>query len=343
MNGKNWFLGIGAVLLAGVLFLFSCQSGQFNNRGKYAIVMKSRNNWYNELASNGFKEVIEDAGENCIVLYPDSPSVQEQIRLIKNLVDEKVEAIAVAASDEYALTPVLEEAREKGISVVTLDADVETGSRSVYISPVDSEKLGKDLVNEVYQICGHSGQWAILSAGSRSANQNEWIRMMKVQLQEPAYSDLRLVDIVYGEGEYHKAAEKTRQLLEAYPDLKVVCCLSTEGIKAAAEVVREQGKGRNVKVIGLGLPDQMESYVGSGPDDVCPVMYIWNPTDLGRLAGFVSLELSNGRIEERGEQQIFMGDRIYHMDYGRDGGLEIIAGEPIKVDSENIGYWKDEI
>ena len=33
----------------------------------------------------------------------------------------------------------------------------------------------------------------------------------------------------------------------------------------------------------------------------------------------------------------------YPMDYGHDGGLEVIAGEPIKVDSENIGYWKDQI
>lgn len=99
-------------MMAGMLFLFSCQNSQFN-RGKYAIIMKSRNNWYNELASEGFKQAVEDAGKNCIVLYPDHPSAQEQIHLIQNLIDEKVEAIAVAANDEYALTPVLTQARER--------------------------------------------------------------------------------------------------------------------------------------------------------------------------------------------------------------------------------------
>ena len=145
MKGKNWAWIAGAVMMTGVLFLFSCQSSQFN-RGKYAIIMKSRNNWYNELASEGFKQTVEDAGKNCIVLYPDHPSAQEQIHLIQNLIDEKVEAIAVAANDEYALTPVLTQAREKGISVITLDADVEAGSRSIYISPVDALELGKELV-----------------------------------------------------------------------------------------------------------------------------------------------------------------------------------------------------
>ena len=55
------------------------------------------------------------------------------------------------------------------------------------------------------------------------------------------------------------------------------------------------------------------------------------------------LELSEGRIEERGDQELLLGGRTYPMDYGHDGGLEVIAGEPIKVDSENIGYWKDQI
>ena len=57
MKGKNWAWIAGAAMMAGVLFLFSCQDSQFN-RGKYAIIMKSKNNWYNELASQGYRSVI---------------------------------------------------------------------------------------------------------------------------------------------------------------------------------------------------------------------------------------------------------------------------------------------
>lgn len=343
MKGKNWAWIAGAVMMTGVLFLFSCQSSQFN-RGKYAIIMKSRNNWYNELASEGFKQTVEDAGKNCIVLYPDHPSAQEQIHLIQNLIDEKVEAIAVAANDEYALTPVLTQAREKGISVITLDADVEAGSRSIYISPVDARELGKELVREVDRICGHSGQWGILSAGSRSANQNEWIYMMKQELQNLEYRDLRLVDIAYGEGEYEKAAEKANLMLETYPDLKVMCCLSTEGIKAAADVVKKQGKEKTVKVIGLGLPSQMAGYIGGGEEDICPVMYIWDPVEMGEVAAFVSMGLWSGDIEELpGEEILLDNGRTYRIDTGYDGGLEIISGEPIRIDKDNIGYWENRL
>lgn len=106
-------------MMTGVLFLFSCQSSQFN-RGKYGHYHEIQKQLYNELASEGFKQTVEDAGKNCIVLYPDHPSAQEQIHLDTEPIDEKVEAIAVAANDEYALTPVPTQAREKGISVITL-------------------------------------------------------------------------------------------------------------------------------------------------------------------------------------------------------------------------------
>lgn len=340
---KRYFIWTAVIFAVAVIILYSCHGGQNKSKGKYAIIMKSRDNWYSELACQGYRQVVEEAGESCVILYPENASAQEQIRLIRSLMKDKVKAIAVAANDEYALVPVLSEARARGISVITLDADTEAGGRSIYIKPVDAKQLGQVLAMAVLDSCGGSGQWAILSAGSRSANQNEWIYMMKKELGEKPYRNLRLVDIVFGEGQHDKAASEAGRLLDTYPDLEVICSLSTEGIKAASQVVKERGMEQKVKVIGLGLPDQMEMYVGHGEVDVCPVMYIWNPTEMGKLAAYVSIELARERIEERGEQTLMLGGQAYKMDYGMDGGLEVIAGEPIRVDKENIGYWKEQL
>lgn len=340
---KRYLVWTAALVAVLAISIYSFHDRQDYNKGKFAIIMKSRDNWYSELACQGYRQVMEEAGESCVILYPENVSAQEQIRLIRSLIKDKVKAIAVAANDEYALVPVLEEARDRGIAVITLDADTEAAGRSIYIKPVDAERLGQELALAVLDSCGGSGEWAILSAGSRSANQNEWIHMLKRELAEKAYQDLRLVDIVFGEGEHDKAALEAERLLDTYPDLEVICSLSTEGIKAASEIVKDRGMEQKVKVIGLGLPDQMEAYVGDGRGDVCPVMYIWNPTKMGRLAAYVSIELTEERIEERGEQTLILGGQSYDMDYGPDGGLEVIAGEPIRVDKENIGYWKTQL
>ena len=191
------------------------------------------------------------------------------------------------------------------------------------------------------ELCGGSGQWCILSAGSRSANQNEWMYWMKKELEEAKYKDMRLVDIAFGEGVYDKAAKETERLLKNYPDVKVICSLSTEGIKAAADVVKKQGKEKTVKVIGLGLPSQMAEYIGDGEEDICPVMYIWDPVEMGKVAALVSMGLWSGDIEEQpGEDILLDNGRTYRIDTGYDGGLEIISGEPIRIDKDNIEYWE---
>ena len=320
MKGRH-----GVWMMAGI-FISSCYGTQLHDKGTYAIVMKSRDNWYNELASQGYRSVIEDAGKNCLTLYPEEATAQEQVRLIRNLIHEQVDAIAVAANDVDALAPALREAREKGISVITLDADAQADSRSIYIKPVDAEKLGRALVRSACELCGGSGQWCILSAGSRSANQNEWMYWMKKELEEAKYKDMRLVDIAFGEGVYDKAAKETERLLKNYPDVKVICSLSTEGIKAAADVVKKQGKEKTVKVIGLGLPSQMAEYIGDGEEDICPMMYIWDPVEMGKVAALVSMGLWSGDIEEQpGEDILLDNGRTYRIDTGYDGGLGILS------------------
>lgn len=344
MKEKHWLWMAAAILFTAGIFVCSCYGGQLQEKGNYAIIVKSKNNWYNELASQGYREAIEAEGRNCIALYPEDSTPQDQIRLIRSLISGQVKVIAVAATDEYALAPVLREAMEKGISVVTLDADTQADSRSIYIKPVDAEKLGRELVRSVCDTCGGGGQWAILSAGSRSANQNEWIQWMKKELEEQRYQDLRLVDIAFGEGVYDKAAGETKRLLETYPDMKVICCLSTEGMKAAADVITGRGMQDKVKLVGLGLPAQMSGYIGDGENDVCPVMYIWDPVEMGELAAYISIGLAEQHIEKRGNQELKLEDgRSCRLYLGRDGGLEAISGEPIRIDKDNMGYWKTKL
>lgn len=96
-----------------------------------------------------------------------------------------------------------------------------------------------------------------------------------------------------------------------------------------------------MKVIGLGLPSQMAEYIGDGEEDICPVMYIWDPVEMGKVAALVSMGLWSGDIEEQpGEDILLDNGRTYRIDTGYDGGLEIISGEPIRIDKDNIGYWE---
>ena len=111
-------------------------------------------------------------------------------------------------------------------------------------------------------------------------------------VMERKYANLELVDIVYGDDEPQPSTEQTQALLQNYPDLKLICAPTTVGINAAAKVLQDQES--DVKITGLGMPSEMEAYVGE--DNVCPYFYLWNPIDLGELAAYTAMALVAGDI-----------------------------------------------
>ncbi len=307
-----------------------------------AIVSKGAGNLYNEIEAEGYEEVIEEAGATCIVVHPENTTVEEQITEIGNLVVDGVNALAVCANDEDALGDVLYMASQAGVVVTALDSNVNPKSRLTFVNQVGTEEIASALMKGVLDITGGEGQWAILSATSQVSNQNAWIAKMKEIMEEEEYSGLSLVDIVYGDDEYNKSVSKTKQLLNKYPDLKVICSPTVVGMYAAAETITQANATGRVKLTGLGLPSQMADYIGYDTSHCCPYMYLWNPKDVGRLSAYTSIALLKGDITGVMGEKFIAGDMgEYEITEALDGGTEIILGPPLKFDESNIDYWKD--
>ncbi len=328
------------VLIIGALIMGSILTGCSNTgtRDVYGIVLKSDENAYNECVAEGFEEVIHASGGECIIKYPESATVEDQIIAINELIEREVVSISIAANDMNALESVLQEAMEKGIKVSAVDASVNAACRMVFVNQSEAKVVGQTLMEAVYDISGGAGQWAILSATSQAVNQNEWIEAMQVAAMEEPYQELLLVDIVYGNDEYEMSRKRTKELLEKYPDLEVICAPTANGLQAAAEVIREEGS--DVKLTGLGLPSEMESYIGE--TDICPYMFLWDPMKLGQLTAYTSMALVDDEISGQ-TGDVFQAGELgeYRVTPDAYGGTEIVLGEPLRFDQENIAMWKE--
>lgn len=307
----------------------------------YALITKSQGNPYNDLAAQGFQEIIEKEGGTCIIASPEDATAEDQIFLIRSMIAQQVDSIAIAANDTNALQSILTEAMNKGIKISTLDSNTNAASRMTFVNQASTSKIGQVLMDAVYDLTEGEGQWAILSATSQATNQNSWINEMQHIMEEEKYSKLSLVNIVYGQDDYQISTDKTKQLLKEYPDLKVICAPTTVGIEAAAEVLYELGTHTKVKVTGLGLPSKMAHYI-SGDNQVCPYMYLWNPIDMGRLSAYVSIALVEETITGKAGEQFKAGALgRYELSPCEDGGTEVIVAPPLKFDSSNIDEWKN--
>ena len=109
--------------------------------------------------------------------------------------------------------------------------------------------------------------------------------MMKEELAEADYPDIKLVDTVYGDDDDQTSFDKTAALLQAYPDLKGIISPTTVGIAAAARYLSGSEYKGKVALTGLGTPNQMREYVKDG---TVTAFALWNPADLGYLAGYAA-------------------------------------------------------
>jgi rhamnose transport system substrate-binding protein len=112
---------------------------------------------------------------------------------------------------------------------------------------------------------------------------------------------------------------------------------TTVGIVAAAQAMTQEGLCDQVKVSGLGLPDEMREFTLSG---CAPVFALWSFVDLGYLSYYVAYGIATGQIEAA-EGVTFeagrMGRYTITADPTRDAGLRVLMGPFTVYSEDNIG------
>ena len=194
------------------------------------------------------------------------------------------------------IAPAAEAAQEAGTKVVTWDSPIPNGEgESVFVAQVDFTETGKVMADMALSILGEDGgQFAILSASPDAANQNAWIAAMEDALEDPAYANLELLEIVYGDDQSEKSYEQAQALISKHPDMELIMAPTSVGIVSAAQALQAEGLCDEIKVSGLGVPAEMLEYTQNG---CAPEFALWSFVDLGYLTYYASYLLATGQIE----------------------------------------------
>ena len=189
-------------------------------------------------------------------------SVAGQIDIVTNAATQGVDALMMSNNAGDQIVPAVQSLVDTGAVVVTWDSPIPTAEgESVFVAQVDFDETGTVMADMARSILGDDGgQFAILSASPDAANQNAWIAALNNVLADPAYENLELVDTVYGNDESEESYNQALALVDQHPDLELIMAPTTVGIAAAAKAMQDEGLCDQVKVSGLGLPDEMREY-----------------------------------------------------------------------------------
>jgi rhamnose transport system substrate-binding protein len=293
-----------------------------------AFLPKAINNPYFDVAAKGAEKAAADLGGEFKQVGPSEASAPAQVPFINTLMQQQVDAIAVSANDPNALVQSLQRAMDRGVKVVTYDSDVAPEGRQLFINQATADEIAKVQIKLISDQIGGEGEIAILSAASTATNQNAWIKTMKEELAKPDYSKIKLVKIAYGNDDDQKSFAETNGLLQAYPNLKGIISPTTVGIAAAARAL--ESKKSDVKLTGLGTPNQMRKFVKNGTVES---FALWDPGKLGELAYYAAAALASGDIKGEPGETFTAGDLG---EYTVEEDKSIVLGPPTEFNRDNI-------
>ena len=350
------FLRLGIVAIAGIATLGGLGCSQKGETTTYpapgkssgaklriVFIPKNTGNAYFDEVTAGFKVEAEKIGVDFSTTAPATADATSQISYIKEQVQKGVDVIAITPNSPDALNATLDEAKAKGVLIITVDADLtgNEGHRSACVLPTEPSDVSNGLIDTLASQLKDGGEIAILSATRDASNQNTWIDGMKKALADPKYANLKLVDIVYGEDQPEKSATEAQALFSKHPNLRGIISPTSVGLPATAQSLELAGNypggphavGGGIVLTGLSTPKQMTKFVEKG---VVARFQLWSPRAMGVLACMLADGLKSGKIKsDEGVEVNVPGPGLRK--FGPKG--VITAGPMVTFDKSNIGQY----
>jgi rhamnose transport system permease protein len=303
--------------------------GADGRRPVVAMMPKAKGDPYFVSCRAGAEEAARELDVEFIWDGPTGLDAARQNEVIENWITRQVDVIAVAVENRSGISTVLRKAMQRGIRVVTWDADAEPDARDFFVNQATSEGIGNTLTDEAARLLGGKGTFAILTGALSAANQNEWIAFIKKRVAEK-HPGLTLATIRPTDDDRDKAFAETQTIMRVHPDVRLVMAISAPAVPGAAEAVKQANR-RGLHVIGLSLPNINKPYVHEG---WVQTVVLWSTRDLGYLAVHAGVQMLQGTLKPGAPSM-----RVPRLGDVEIRGSEIILGPPLKFTKDNIDQY----
>ena len=328
-----------ALTLTGVLALTGCSKKEgaagaapgADDGVSVAFVPKLQGVPYFEAMNTGGKKAAEDLGFTWIYKGSTTADAGAQTDVVKSLIQQKVDVLVVAPNDPDSMAPVLQDAADAGIKVMTSDTDAPSSVREVFVNQATAEGIGTALTDSLLAAMGGKGKYAIVSCGQTAANLNSWIEVQKKVTAEK-YPDAEIVDIVYAGEDEAKATSMAKDLMNAHPDLTGLVGECTSSAPGVAKAVAESGKIGKVFTVGLGTPQAMKQYLTEGS---ATTTILWDVENLGYLTGWAGKQVADGKELEATNR---VSDELPAVEYTESDKM-LLLGPPLEITKDNVDQF----
>lgn len=223
---------------------------------RFGIVMFGRNNPFFDDVKKGFDARIRELEEyNCTVLFRTTSDfgVTDQLEAIDQLVNEGINALAIAPQNDKRIADKINELFESGIPTVTFNTDIEHSKRIAYVGS-DYYKCGQTAAGLMHLMTCDDVQIGIINGSSRILCHTERIAGFKDCLRQ--YPNMQIADSIENQDDDFTSYELTKEMLQRHPEINAIF-FAAGGTYGGCKAILSAGRP-DIKVITF---DKIDSTV----------------------------------------------------------------------------------
>lgn len=186
--------------------------------------------------------------------------IDRQNELLKEAISEEPDAILFSPSSFTESNDLLKEAKEKGIRISFIDSYTEEKVQDLTVA-TDNLEAGEKLGKFAATLLGPDDQIAIVAhvkGVSTAVEREEGFRKGLGDLAK------NIVEVVYCDSQYEKSRKLTQELMEKYPNLKMVAGMNEYSSVGAARAVKAAGAKDRIQVVGVDSSQEAVQLMENG-------------------------------------------------------------------------------
>lgn len=280
-----------------ILPLWGCYEEEFPGRPTVALVVKTLNNPFFNDMQQGAEEMARELELNLIVQAAEREiDVEQQVQIVENLIQRRVDAIMLAPSGSREVIPVIARANRAGIPVLILDTRVDMdllerdGAEIATFIGSDNYEGGLIAGRYVAERLNGSGKVAILEGipGHETADSRQ--RGFLDGISETP--GVEVVTSQTANWERNLGYNVFENILQSYSDVEALFAASDLMALGAIEAISSSGRSSDdIIVVGFDAHTEAVEAVRRGTMDATIAQ---NPYEIGRTGVENANKLLNG-------------------------------------------------
>lgn len=249
---KKWMVILGGICLIAALFLGGYYWKQQKENRRWSLVyipktVDGTNDFWTSLIS-GARMAAKEYNVSLEVVAPEQEQdVEGQNRILAEVITQAPDALLISPSSFTASTELLEEAKAKGIPVVFIDSYMEEDIQEFTVA-TDNLEVGRKLGEFAQELLDEDAQIAVVGHVQGVSTAVEREQGFREGLGE---KEKDIVEVVFCDSMYEKSYNLTMELMEKYPELKMIAGLNEYSSVGAARAVKAANAEERIKVIGV--------------------------------------------------------------------------------------------